>query len=78
MLHLKSSSHLRTGRFLRSFRAGPTSTGLSRAPAEWMRLYLEEAALARREGRRRWLARGWGAHLRACRRLREGAPWVMS
>ena len=76
MLTIKASQHLRTAGLLKGFRACPTSTGISRAPAARRRLCLEETALARREARRRWLAQGWQDHCWFCRRRQEPI-WVM-
>jgi hypothetical protein len=76
MLTLKASHHLRTARLLKGFRTLATATGLSRAAAARRQLYREEVALAGREARRRWLARGWQEHCRSGRR-RPGGVWVM-
>jgi hypothetical protein len=76
MLTLKDCHHLRTASVIKGFRACPTSTGISRAPAAGRRRGQEEAALARREARRRWLAQDWQDHLWFCRR-RQGLVWVM-
>ena len=77
MLTIRNSDQMRTMRNVKSYRSSRTSTGVSRELAERRRLFQEEAALAQREWRRRWLAQGWGEHLWYCRLQRQGAPWVM-
>jgi len=49
MLTIKTSDQLRTSRNVKSYRAGPTSTGMPRWPTELGRLEQEEVALAIRK-----------------------------
>ena len=59
MLTLRDVRCVRTMRHVKSFRSGPTSTGLPRWGAEVGRLYQEEVARCNREFRRLWLAAAW-------------------
>jgi hypothetical protein len=70
MLTLKSSSHIRTSRNIKSFRWCQTSTGLSLSHVDVQRACRQEIALVNRTLRRSWLAQRWNEHLERCR-LRE-------
>ena len=49
MLTIKTADQLRTRRNIKSYRAGPTSTGMPMWPTELGRLHQEEVALAIRK-----------------------------
>jgi|GEM_PF-2822322 len=70
MFTLKTSGQLRSMRNRKSFRACPTSTGLSSWRAEVRRQSREDVVLAKSELRRRLLAELWDAHFRRCRLIR--------
>lgn len=70
MLTLKSSSHIHTGRNIKSLHSCQTSTGLSMNHVDVQRACREEIALVNRTLRRSWLARQWNEHLERCRLMK--------
>lgn len=70
MLLLKSSSHIRTGRNIKSFHSCQMSTGLSISHVDVQRVYREAIALTNRVLRRSWLAQQWNEHLERCRLMK--------
>lgn len=64
MLTIRHSAHIRTQRHIRSFRAQPTSTGLSLAQVDGRRRAWATLHTALDELRRQWLANSWKQHLK--------------
>lgn len=63
MLTIRHSGHIRTQRHIRSFRAQPTSTGLSLAQVDGRRRAWATLHSALNDLRRQWLADSWNQHL---------------
>ena len=79
MLTLKTSAHIRTMKHIKSFRSGPTATGVSMTHLDRGRILLEEERLASREARRLWLNQEWSEHFeRVCGPLRVLPPSARS
>ena len=59
MLSIKTSSHIRNMRNIKSYRSGHTSTGVSMSHEDRGMIFLEEGRLLQRNERRRWLIFQW-------------------
>jgi len=71
MLTIATSSHIRTNRIRRSFRAARTSTGVRLRRVESSRLFEEQQNLLVRQRRREWLAECWHIHSRSVARRNQ-------
>ena len=61
MLSIKTSSHIRNMRNVKSFRSGHMSTSVSMSHADKEILSRETERLLQRNERRRWLNKQWNA-----------------
>ena len=59
MLSIKTSSHIRTMRNIKSYRSGHASTGVSMSHEDRGMIFREEERLLQRNERRRWLISQW-------------------
>lgn len=79
MLSIKTSSHIRNMRNVKSFRSGHTFTGVSMSHADKEIMSRETERLLQRNERRRWLIYQWNKfpiqrhifHDRSCHLLRQ-------
>jgi len=59
MLSIKTSSHIRNMRNVKSFRSGHAFTGVSMSQEDRGMIFREEERLLQRNKRRRWLMYQW-------------------
>ena len=59
MLSIKTSSHIRNMRNVKSFRSSPMSTGVSMSHEDRGTIFRETEGLLQRNERRRWLIFQW-------------------